>query len=133
MREKEQKTEEGQLPDFISDSNGGYFFNICWNEGDGGNFQYETKWAPNTGVLQQIAARYGADFVHDYEEAGSLVYGRAAVAGGQLTHCDLDAADFEACQEDGDSGCWIFEGGQWESQWEILEVLLERKIAGGNP
>ena len=58
MKEKEEKTEHGQLPDFIPDTNGGYFFNIYWNEGDTGIFQYETKWSPNIEVVQAIAEGY---------------------------------------------------------------------------
>ena len=38
MKEKEEKSEEGQLPKFISKDNGGYFFNIYWNEAMKDNF-----------------------------------------------------------------------------------------------
>ena len=51
IKEKEEKTEEGQLPEFISKDNGGYFFNIYWNDGDEGQFQYETKWSPNMEII----------------------------------------------------------------------------------
>ena len=44
MKSKEEQTKQGQLPEFITDENGGYFFNIYSNEGDTGIFQYETKW-----------------------------------------------------------------------------------------
>ena len=65
MKNKEEDEEEGQLPDFITNKNGGYFFNSYWNEGDEGIFQYETRWSPNTQVLQNIADLYKVDFVQD--------------------------------------------------------------------
>lgn len=65
MKEKEEKTEHGQLPNFSDDKNGGYFFNIYWNEGDEGVFQYETKWSPNSEILRGIADHYNVSFVQD--------------------------------------------------------------------
>ena len=34
MKGREEKEEQGQLPDFVPNTNGGYFFNIYWNDGD---------------------------------------------------------------------------------------------------
>ena len=62
MKSKEEQTKQGQLPDFVTDENGGYFFNIYWNEGDAGIFQYETKWSPNIDIVQKIAAYYQGEF-----------------------------------------------------------------------
>lgn len=62
MKGKEERTEQGQLPDFIPDNNGGYFFNLYWNEGDEGHFQYETKWSPNIEIVQKIAEHYKVNF-----------------------------------------------------------------------
>ena len=36
MKSKEEQTKQGQLPEFITDENGGYFFNVYSNEGDTG-------------------------------------------------------------------------------------------------
>ncbi len=69
MKNKEDESGQGQLPDFISEDNGGYFFNIYWNEGDEGVFQYETKWSPNIEIVQKIAERplktWSLDFMSD--------------------------------------------------------------------
>ncbi len=54
MKGREEKEEQGQLPDFVPNTNGGYFFNIYWNDGDKGIYQYETKWSPNIEVLKTI-------------------------------------------------------------------------------
>ncbi|OPC21934.1 DUF1281 family ferredoxin-like fold protein [Elizabethkingia bruuniana] len=129
MKGKEEKTEQGQLPDFIPDNNGGYFFNIYWNEGDEGQFQYETKWSPNIEIIQKIAEYYQVDFVQDYEEMGNLVYGRATFSDKLLTDIYLEDKDFNNYQFYEETDSYHFEGESYESDCEILETLLERKIA----
>ncbi|MDM1086499.1 hypothetical protein [Myroides odoratimimus] len=129
MREKEEQTEKGQLPDFITDENGGYFFNLYWNEGDIGMFQYETKWSPNIEIVQKIAEYYHVDFVQDYEEMGNLVYGRATFSNKLLTDIYLKDEDFEEYHYNEETDIYHFEGEEYESDCEILETLLERKTA----
>lgn len=128
MKEKEEKTEQGQLPEFMEDTNGGYFFNIYWYENDEGQFQYETKWSPNIEVLQGIASLYKVNFVQDYEEMGNLIYGRATYRDGILSDIFLDDDDFEIYEQDEETDLYHFEGEEYESDYEILETLLERKI-----
>lgn len=129
MKEKEEQTERGQLPDFITDENGGYFFNTYWNEGDIGMFQYETKWSPNIEVVQAIAEYYHVNFVQDYEEISNLVYGRAIFSDKLLTDIYLEDEDFDRYQFDEEADTYHFEDEEHESNYEILETLLERKIA----
>ncbi|EEI92307.1 hypothetical protein HMPREF0765_1922 [Sphingobacterium spiritivorum ATCC 33300] len=128
MKNKEDESGQGQLPDFISEDNGGYFFNIYWNEGDEGVFQYETKWSPNIEIVQKIAEYYQVDFVQDYEEISNLVYGRATFSDKLLTDAYLEDEDFEQYEFDEETDTYSFEGESYESDWEILETLLERKI-----
>lgn len=128
MKEKEEQTGQGQLPDFVTDENGGYFFNIYWNEGDAGIFQYETKWSPNIDIVQKIAAYYQVNFVQDYEEISNLVYGRVTFTDKLFTDIYLDDDDFEQYQFDEETDTYHFEGESYESDCEILETLLERKI-----
>ncbi|MDN4028932.1 hypothetical protein [Chryseobacterium gambrini] len=129
MAEKERKEDCGQLPDFVSDDTGGYFFAVCQNESETGIFQYETKWSPNIEAVQQIAAYYKVNSVQDYEEMGSGVYGQAVFEDNILTDTFLESADFEAYQFDEEADSYLFEGETYESEYEILETLLERKIA----
>ena len=133
MKEKEEKTEEGQLPEFISKDNGGYFFNIYWNDGDEGQFQYETKWSPNIEVIQKIAEHYEVNFTQDYEEMGNLIYGRATFYDKLLTDIYLEDEDFEQYGFDEETDTYHFEGEIYESDYEILETLLERKIKNQQP
>ncbi|CDS91608.1 conserved hypothetical protein [Sphingobacterium sp. PM2-P1-29] len=129
MREKEEQTERGQLPDFITDENGGYFFSTYWNEGDIGMFQYETKWSPNIEVVQEIAEYYHVNFVQDYEEMSNLIYGRAIFYDKLLTDIYLEDEDFARYQFDEETDTYHFENEEHESNYEILETLLKRKIA----
>ena len=129
MTEKEEQTERGQLPNFITDENGGYFFNLYWNEGDIAMFQYETKWSPNIEIVQKIAEYYQVDFIQDYEEMSKLVYGRAMFSDKLLTDIYLEDEDFDSYQFDEETDTYHFEGEAYESDCEILETLLERKTA----
>lgn len=128
MKSKEELTKQGQLPEFITDENGGYFFNIYSNEGDTGIFQYETKWSPNIEIVQKIAAYYQVNFVQNYEEISNLVYGRVTFTDNVRTDIYLENEDFEQYQFDEETDTYSFEGEIYDSDCEILETLLERKI-----
>lgn len=132
MKNKEESEEQGQLPEFVLDDNGGYFFNIYWNEGDEGVFQYETKWSPNIEIVQKIAEYYQVDFGQDYEEISNLVYGRATFSDKLLTDTYLKDEDFEQYHYDEETDIYHFESEEYESDSEILETLLERKIVNIN-
>ena len=60
LRENEENC--GQLPEFISDKNRGYFFDILLEDGDC-IFNYQTRWSPNTEILLQIAEYFKVDFI----------------------------------------------------------------------
>ncbi|MET3129136.1 hypothetical protein ABID42_004258 [Arcicella rosea] len=129
MKENEEKTGQGQLPDFTDNTNGGYFFNIYWNEGDEGMFQYETKWAPNSEILRTIAERYLLNFIHDYEEMGNGIYGKASYQNGILDDVCLSDEELELYSFDEETDTYHFEGEVYEIEYEILEMLLERKLS----
>ena len=129
MKNKEETNEQGQLPDFITEDNGGYFFNIYWNEGDEGVFQYETKWSPNTEVVRVIADRYELEFSQEYEEMGNGIYGKATYSEGILDDTALTDEDLEQYHYDEETDRYHFEDEEYESDSEILEMLLTRKLA----
>lgn len=129
MKKKEETSEQGQLPDFITEDDSGYFFNIYWTEGDEGVFQYETKWSPNIEIVQKIAEYYQVNFVQDYEEMSNLVYGRATFSDKLLTDIYMEDEDFDNYQFDEETDTYHFEEEDYVSDCEILETLLERKIA----
>ena len=73
MATKEQQEQKGQLPDWVNQHNGGYFFDLYSDKDNTEVFQYQTKWSPNIEIVQKIAEHYKLDFVQDYEEMGNLV------------------------------------------------------------
>ena len=61
MAEKQEKEGCGQLPDFVNQNNGGYFFYIHLNDENTDTFEYQTKWSPNIEIVQEIAEHFKQD------------------------------------------------------------------------
>ena len=91
-------------------------------------FQYQTRWSPNIEIIQEIAEYYKVDFVQDYEEMGNLIYGQAIHHNEILQDIYLEDEDFEQYEYDEENDCYHFEDKEYESDSEILQILLERKI-----
>lgn len=97
-------------------------------------FQYQTKWSPNIEIVQEIAEHYKVDFVLDYEEMGNLIYGQVSYYNGTLQDIYLEDEDFEQYEYNEETDKYDFEGKIYNSETEILEILLERKISNNlNP
>lgn len=126
MAENERKLKKGQLPPFVEDTEGGYFFETTWEDGI---LYYQTKWAPNTRILVRIAEEYKVGFTYSYDEIGNGVFGEASYLNGELTEIDLDADDIGQYEYNEDNGTYRFENRTYESSGDILETLLERKKA----
>ncbi|MCQ4139539.1 hypothetical protein [Chryseobacterium sp. EO14] len=127
MAEKEQQEQKGQLPDWVNQHNGGYFFDLFFDNDNTEVFQYQTKWSPNLEIIQKIAEHYKVDFVQDYEEMGNLIYGQATYHNRILQDIYLEDEDFEQYKYDEETDNYYFEGEIYNSDTEILEILLERK------
>lgn len=125
MASREKETRMGQLPPFAR-SDGGYCFDIRVEDG---TIYYDTKWAPNTGILVQIADHFQTGFVQEYSEFDMSVFGEAEYENGTLTETSLDHGDFQLFEYD-ESGVYLFEGRFYETDMEIMELLLERKKTG---
>ena len=128
MATKEQQEQKGQLPDWVNQHNGGYFFDLYSDKDNTEVFQYQTKWSPNIEIVQEIAKHYKVDFVQDYEEMGNLVYGQATYNNGTLQDIYLEDEDFKQYEYNEETDQYHFEGKIYESDCDILETLLERKI-----
>lgn len=123
MAALEQKQESGQLPGFAKEQNG-YFFSVRWEEDV---LYYETKWCPNTEQLVTIADHFHIGFIHDYEESGMQIYGQSIYRNGILTTVDLDPEDYDLFEYDEEQNNYLFEGERYPSEFEIFEILLDRK------
>ena len=124
MSEKEDREKQGQMPDFITEERG-HFFEILWEESN--LLSYLTKWSPNTEILQMVADLFKTDFTHSYQELGCCVYGEATYKEGVLTDVFLEYEDFKSYEYDDDTNEYTFEGVTYDNDYDILEILLERK------
>lgn len=115
----------GQLPPFVEAAEG-HFFDIRYEQD---TINYETKWAPNTATLVEIADHFQTDFVYEYYEPGMCIFGEATYQKGMLTDISLNHTDFELFEWDEKEG-YRFGGHSYETDMEILEILLERKKTG---
>ncbi|PWN64115.1 DUF1281 family ferredoxin-like fold protein [Chryseobacterium viscerum] len=127
MAEKEKQEKKGQLPDWIK-ADEGYFFDICWDECD--TLTYQTKYRPNINRLAEIANEYDCHFECQYEELANGRYGKATYIEGIFEHIYLEAKDFQKIHFDENTDQYHFEGETYESQNDLLEMMLERKITG---
>ncbi|OYD43649.1 DUF1281 family ferredoxin-like fold protein [Sphingobacterium cellulitidis] len=125
MSEREKQAREGQLPSFV-EADTGYLFDIYVQDG---YISYETKWAPNTDVLVQIADHFQTGFIHEYQEPGMCIFGEATYQDKELVDISLDDNDLELFHYEDDIG-YVYEGQTYESDVEIMELLLEKKKGG---
>ena len=128
LRENE---ENWTTSEFVSDKNRGYFFDILLEDGDC-IFNYQTRWSPNTEILLQIAEHFKVDFIYNYEEIGNQIYGVAVYSNNELTEIYLEEEDFEQYNYQRRNRHLFFEEENYESDYEILEILLKRKIKISN-
>lgn len=123
MSALEKETRLGQIPPFVMD-NEGYLFEIDFYDS---NIYYETKSKPNIEILIEIADRFQAQFVLEYHDLGQALFGEAKYEDGSLTDVRLGIEDFEQFNYDLEEQAYTFEGLYYDSDAEILEIMLEMK------
>ena len=111
----------------ISDKKKGYFFDVSL-ENVSYNFNYQTRWSPNTEILLLIAEYYKVDFIYHYEEIGNQIYGVTVYSNNELKEICLEEEDFEQYDYHEETDTYTFEEEKYKSDYEILEILLKRKI-----
>jgi hypothetical protein len=123
MAEKEKAEAKGQIPPFIEEDKD-WLFEISW-EFD--TLNYETKWSPNIELIKQVALQFGVGFIHSYCETGNGIFGEAVFENGDLADTFLEPSDFDQYEYNEDADTYTFENEAYESDLEIMEILLERK------
>lgn len=123
MSALEKETGQDQQPPFIA-GNDGNIRNIDFFDR---KIYFETPSVPNIDLLVQIADRYGADFSLNYHELGCSVFGEADYVQGNLTDIRLDMEDFERFTYDLQEQVYVYEGLFYDSDAEILEIMLALK------
>lgn len=126
LHEQEKKEHCGQKPEFVQGDD--YFFNIVIN--DETNVQFESKWTPNISELVEIAKEYDLNFECTYEECGNMIFGKAIYTSGneEAEILDLDNEDFDLFTYDDEEDIYIYNGEKYESDFEILENIWEKKF-----
>ncbi|MES2006287.1 MAG: hypothetical protein V4450_17345 [Bacteroidota bacterium] len=124
LAKKEKKEDKGQLPEFFN-SEDGFLFSIRWEDGV---LYYDTRWSPNIDVMVAIAEHFVVDFTYEYSELMMQVYGEFTFIKGVLKDYSLDTEDFDQFDVNpDDEDTYIFEDKVYESDFEILDILLARK------
>ncbi len=102
-------------------------------------FSFTTKWTPATNELVLMAKHHKLDFVLNYDELGDGVYGEAIynAEDDTLAKYDLDSSDLDPIEYNSEEDEYLFEGKSYESQYDILQIIFDRKFnavtADGEP
>jgi hypothetical protein len=138
MIARQKEVQEGVAPAFFKDMKclDRYFFDLYTPDDDAPldqtafNVQYETKWSPNIEDVTAIVKHFEVDCEYDYSETGNGIYGKFTYESATGTENDvcLDDDDFGKFNYLEASDIYTFEGNEYESDGEILETLLERKL-----
>lgn len=114
----------GETLDWFEDDR--YLFDI-YIEGD--CIYFSTKWSPALKTGEALAKLFNTEIVLGYDEPGNLVYGKAIFnSKGEIKDYYLSDLDFNKYDYDEDKDCYIYEGEEYESDYEIKEILLEKRI-----
>lgn len=114
----------GETLDWFEDDR--YLFDI-YIEGD--CIYFSTKWSPALKTGEALAKTLKTEIELDYHEPSNLVYGKAIFnSKGEIKDYYLSDLDFDKYEHDEEKDVYIFEGEEYESDEDIKEILLKRKM-----
>lgn len=102
-----------------------YCFEI---DADSERLNFITKWGPDILQIHALALKFGLQYEYYYEELGCEVYGCAIFDGDFISIYDLEESHFQEIEENEEEGTYRFRGEEYESQYDILDILLEEEI-----
>ena len=118
------KSRQGETFDWFNDHR--YLFDI-YIEGD--CIFFSTKWSPALRTAQALAKKFNIEIELDYDEPGNWIYGKAIFnPEGEITDYYLSDLDFDKYEYNEEEGIYTFEGEIYESDEDIKEILLKRKM-----
>jgi len=123
MSKMETRTMHGQLPSFVNEQRG-WLFEIDMEDEI---LHYQTKWAPNLSVIKQVADHFKCGFHYTYDEPGMQLFGEISYREGVLKACWMENTDYDLFEMDEENLTYTFEGKVYESEYDIFEIILERK------
>ena len=103
-----------------------YLFDFDRN---GDQWNFETRWSPPIEEIFTIARTLGVSVEMDYVETGNCIFGRMRYdhTTGEVIDICLDDSDFERVECDDDEGIYQFDGKEYDSEYEPLEIMLDAK------
>lgn len=125
LAKKENIDGHGQTLDYFEDDR--YLFSIVVEDG---YITCETKWAPPINTILNLSKRFDCRIELEYDEPSSLLFGKYIADKGEETAYFLTDEDFDLFEYDEEKDAYIFEEQEWESDSDIKELLLERKMNG---
>lgn len=129
LREEQSKHGDGVLPKEMNpdEYENRYFFSIYVGDED---VMFESKWVAPIEELKWIAESYGVVITNWVQEVGCDLYGRIKYySNGDVEEELLTDEDFDEFEYDEDLDMYIFDGEEWESESEVLEILWDRRYA----
>lgn len=129
LREEQSKHGDGVLPKKMNpdEYENRYFFSIYVGDED---VMFESKWVAPNEELKWMAEKYDVEITNWVEEVGCEYYGRVKYfPDGDMQEQLLTVRDFEKFHFDEDLDMYIFEGDEWESESDVLEILWNRRYS----
>ena len=99
-----------------------------------------TEGSPDIYQIDQLALKFGLDYRYDYVEVDGKIFGCVIADSGGMSRFDLNDSHFDQIDYDEENDVyWIkdydkendvysFRGKEYESQYDILDILLEEEI-----
>lgn len=128
MAKNEASKGKAQLPPRFK-SKTGQLSAIRWEDG---TLYYDTESEPNFEVMIHVASQLNVSFSHSYYDLNVQLFGEAEYNSGMLKDVRLQQGDFEAYKEAEEWDTYLFEGQTYDLEWEILDILLDRRKKHAN-
>lgn len=122
---KSRMTEDGTGIYLIDGEHEKYCFDLTIEDNV---IDFITKWSPDIEQVHQLALKFNLDYRYNYEETSSFVYGCVISDGGNLSVIDLEEKHFDEIECDDETGMYTWRSEEYESEADILDMLLEEEI-----
>lgn len=101
-----------------------YLFNI--EKHDAVSYRVETKWGPPLNTMLLIGRRFKVGFYMNWDEPGMGLYGRMVFDPSMPDVAMIGDASGTNFQYDEEKEMYIFEGEEYESEYEFMDDVVER-------
>lgn len=123
LKKESDLKEEGVRPF----DEGEYMFDIYIS--DKRFFSFESRWSPVINSLKFLALKHSVNVSNEYHEPNMCIYGKWEYDSKSNSEFDicLEQEEYDLFSYDEETSIYHFEGEDYETDEEILEILLSRK------